>query len=114
MKKAVLSAIAIISISQLADASPIQTAIIPSTGPSLTVTVASGQDLKILNFVDDNVSGAVTATVTIGSLTAGFSKSLLVGATQPVTANIAGPATVTVPRPAVGNVVISYQLVSNF
>lgn len=95
-------------------AGPVQTTIIPPTGPALTVAVQSGQVLRILNFVNSDPNYPGGAYLTIGSQSAFVMQSIL--DTTPenhIVLNLAGPATLSVAPRANGTLTISYKVDSN-
>ncbi len=96
-----------------AHAGPIHTAIIPTGGTALSITIDSGRLLKIFDFVHDGAD-ASTASLTKNSQTSMVLQSIPIGTPQfSRTFSVSGAATVMISVPASGNATITYQLVDN-
>ena len=94
-------------------AGPIHTAVIPTGGTTLTLTINSGRLLKIYDFVHDG-SNAGTAALTKNSQTGTIMQSIAVASPEVHrTFLVAGPATVAIAPATSGTLTITYQFVDN-
>ena len=98
---------------QVVTAGSIHTAVIPSGGTALTLTINAGRLLKIYDFVCDGTDTGM-AVLTKNSQTSTIMNSIAVGSPEfHRTFNVAGAATVVISPVANGNLTISYQFVDN-